>query len=148
MTLQNKTILLVEDSPDDAELTRRALKKANLGNALDVVTDGAAALEYLFGTGEYAANPRPMPCLVLLDINLPKLDGHEVLKRIRTDARTHTLPVVMLTSSREESDLLSSYEQGCNSYVKKPVDFGEFVEAVRSLGLYWVLINEPPPQKP
>jgi two-component system response regulator len=145
MAIQNQCILQVEDNPDDAELTRRALVKANLANALVTVGDGVAALDYLFGEGEYADHPHPLPSLVLLDINLPKLDGHEVLKRIRADPRTRLLPVVMLTSSKEESDLVRSYEQGCNSYVRKPVDFREFVEAVSSLGLYWVVVNEPPP---
>lgn len=137
--MNDKNILLVEDNDDDVQLTRRALEKAHIGNPLIVVRDGAAALEYLFDDN------LPHPCLILLDINLPKLDGHEVLKRLRANARTKLLPVVMLTTSDEESDRLRSYSLGCNSYVRKPVDFARFVEAVKQLGLYWIILNRPPP---
>ncbi len=145
MATKEKSILLVEDNPDDAELTRRALRKVHLGNNVVHVADGAAALDYLFHEGDYAQSTHAPPCLVLLDINLPKLDGHEVLRRLRADPRTKLLPVVMLTSSKEEQDLLRSYEQGCNSYVQKPIDFQQFIESISQLGLYWVVVNELPP---
>ena len=139
------TILLVEDNPDDQALTLRALQKNKIVNDVVIVDDGAKALEYLFGTGGYAdrdANDRP--ALVLLDLKLPKLDGLGVLARIRADERTKMIPVVVLTTSAEESDLLMSYELGVNSYVRKPVDFAEFVEATRQLGVYWLMLNEQP----
>ena len=139
-------ILIVEDNPDDEALTIRALKKNNIGNRLVVVRDGAEALDFLFCTGIYAErDPLDLPQTILLDLKLPKIDGLEVLKRIRADERTKLLPVVILTSSKEEQDLLQSYKNGANSYVRKPVDFNEFLEAARQLGLYWLILNEVPP---
>ena len=141
------TILLVEDNPDDVELTLRALKKNNISNEVAVVTDGAEAIEYLFAEGKYAdRDPGDEPALVLLDLKLPKIDGLEVLRRIRADERTRLLPVVILTSSSEEGDIIQSYKNGCNSYVQKPVEFSQFSDAVRQLGLYWVLLNRRPPR--
>jgi CheY-like chemotaxis protein len=140
-----KWILLVEDNPDDEELTRRAIRKNNILNELIVTRDGAEALDFLFGTGEYAGRDTSvMPTVVLLDLKLPKIDGLEVLRRMRADERTAYVPVVMLTSSREEQDIVNSYKLGCNSYIRKPVDFVQFTEAVQNLGLYWLLLNEPP----
>lgn len=133
-------ILLVEDNPNDQLLTQRAFKKSNLGNDLVMVSDGEEALIYLFGTA--TIEPRPLPVLVLLDLKLPKVDGLEVLQRIRSDERTQLLPVVILTSSKEQDDLVRSYKLGVNSYVRKPVDFNQFVEAVQQLGLYWLVLNE------
>ena len=142
-------ILLVEDNPDDEALTRRALQKNNLSNELTVARDGQEALDYLFGTGTHAGRDlRVMPQLILLDLKLPKIDGLEVLRRMRADDRTKLLPVVILTSSNEERDLVNGYSLGANSYVRKPVDFSEFTEAARQLGLYWLLLNEPPPRRP
>jgi two-component system, response regulator len=141
--MKNKTILLVEDSTDDEVLTLRALRKHNIGNNLFVVRDGAEALEYIFCTGAYAKrDPNDKLQVILLDIHLPKVDGLEVLRRIRADERTRFLPVVILTSSREEQDIINSYKLGANSYVRKPVDFYEFVKAVGQLGLYWLVLNE------
>jgi two-component system, response regulator len=137
--------LLVEDNPDDEALTRRALAKNNIHNEVVVAHDGAEALEYLLGTGTPAGTGGP-PEVVLLDLKLPKVDGLEVLRRIRANERTRLLPVVILTSSREERDLIAGYGLGANSYIRKPVDFGQFVEAVRQLGLYWLVLNEPPPE--
>jgi two-component system response regulator len=139
-------ILLVEDNPDDEALTRRALVKNNIQNEVLVAHDGAEALDYLFGTGARAGRPIA-PEVILLDLKLPKVDGLEVLRRIRADDRTRLLPVVILTSSREERDLISGYGLGANSYIRKPVDFQQFVEAVRQLGLYWLVLNEPPPAR-
>ena len=140
-----KIILLVEDNPDDEVLTRRALKKNNIGNEVVVARDGAEALDYLFGMGAYEARDLSvMPQVVLLDLKLPRVDGLEVLRQIRTDERTKLLPVVILTSSREQQDLLDGYGYGANSYIRKPVDFAQFVEAVRQLGLYWLVLNETP----
>ncbi|HUI05904.1 MAG TPA: response regulator [Verrucomicrobiae bacterium] len=138
--MNNKTILLVEDNPDDQSLTLRALKKNNISNEVIVVADGTEALDYLRSDG------RELPALVLLDLKLPKVDGLEVLRRVRADPRTRLLPVVVLTTSKEEQDLLRSYGLGANSYVLKPVDFEQFSEAVRQLGLYWLVLNEPPPR--
>ncbi len=139
-------ILLVEDNPDDEALTVRALRKNNIANEIVVAHDGAEAVDYLFGTGAYAGGGAGrLPQVVLLDLKLPKVDGLEVLRRIRGDARTRLIPVVVLTSSKEERDLVDSYSLGANSYVQKPVDFGEFVEAARQLGLYWLVLNQPPP---
>ena len=144
--MEHKMILLVEDNPDDEALTIRALKKNNIGNELAVVRDGAEALEYLFCTGAYADRDRNnRPQVILLDINLPKVDGLEVLRRIRADENTRLLPVVLLTSSKEEQDVINGYSLGANSYVRKPVDFNQFIEAVRQLGLYWLVLNEVPP---
>lgn len=143
----DKTILLVEDNPDDEALTLRALKKNNILNEVIVARDGAEALDYLFGTGAYAGRDTTvMPAVILLDLKLPKIDGLEVLRRLRADKRTRFLPVVILTSSKEEQDLINGYSLGANSYVRKPVDFVKFVDAVRQLGLYWLVLNEPPPQ--
>jgi two-component system, response regulator len=144
--MNHKIILLVEDNPDDEALTLRALKKSNIANGIVVVRDGAEALEYLFGTGSYAGRDvHDLPQVTLLDLKLPKIDGLEVLRRIRADPRTRMLPVVILTSSKEEQDLVSAYTLGVNSYVRKPVDFNQFVEAIGQLGLYWLVLNEPPP---
>ena len=140
--MEPRTILLVEDNPDDAELTLLSLKKSHVKNAVVVVSDGVEALDYLFCRGEHAdRDPDDLPEVVLLDLKLPRLDGHQVLERIRADPRTRLLPVVMLTSSDIEKDIVRSYEGGANSYVRKPVDFAEFGEAVKQLGLYWVLMN-------
>src|SRR6266480_1746834 len=150
--MSQRMILLVEDNPDDEALTRRALAKNNIQNEVRVARDGAEALELLFGTGGQGGpgghgGRAIAPELVLLDLKLPKVDGLEVLRRIRADERTRLLPVVILTSSREERDLVSGYGLGANSYIRKPVDFGQFVEAVRQLGLYWLVLNEPPPPR-
>jgi two-component system, response regulator len=136
-------ILLVEDNADDEELTLRALKKNNIHNQVVVARDGEEALDYLFGTGAYAGRDLTiMPQLVLLDLKLPKIDGLQVLQRLRADRRTRLLPVVILTSSKEQQDLIEGYSLGANSYVRKPVDFTQFIEAVRQLGLYWLILNE------
>lgn len=141
-----KTILLVEDDPGDVKLTLHAFKRFNIANQVHVVRDGAAALDFLFRTGAYSDRVgEELPTVVLLDIKLPKVDGLEVLRRIRADTRTKRLPVVILTSSREDRDLMESYDRGANSYVRKPVDFDEFTEAARHLGLYWLLLNEVAP---
>ena len=144
--MEEKMILLVEDNPDDEALTLRAFKKHNIGNQVFVVRDGAEALDFLFCTGAYAdRDPRDKPQVILLDLKLPKVDGLEVLRRLRADERTRLLPVVILTSSNEEQDLIEGYRNGANSYVRKPVDFNQFLNAVRQLGLYWLVLNEPPP---
>lgn len=144
--MTEKVILLVEDNPRDEDLTLRALKKNNIRNEVVVAHDGPEALDYLFATGTHAGRDRAdLPAVVLLDLKLPKIDGIEVLRRIRGDERTRLQPVVILTSSNEERDRLEGYSSGANSYVRKPVEFTEFAEAVRQLGLYWVLLNEPPP---
>jgi two-component system response regulator len=144
--MSEKTILLVEDNPDDEKLTVRALRKNNISNQLVVAHDGAEALDLLFGRGKHAGNPMPLPEMILLDLNLPKVSGLEVLREIRADPRTRRLAVVILTSSSEERDVCSGYDLGANSYVRKPVDFAEFTEAVRNLGLYWLVLNLAPPQ--
>jgi two-component system response regulator len=145
--MAEKFILLVEDNPDDEALTLRALKKNKVANGVVVARDGTEAVDFLFGTGAHAGrNVAELPQIVLLDLNLPKLDGFEVLRRIRADDRTRLLPVVILTSSKEERDVVQSYRDGCNSYVRKPVNFDEFIEAARQLGLYWLLLNEGPPR--
>jgi CheY-like chemotaxis protein len=143
--MHNTIILLVEDNPQDELLILRALKKANVANRIDVVRDGQQAIDYLFNQGEFAqADGRELPVVVLLDISLPRLSGLEVLKILRHDQRTALLPVVVLTSSDEERDRLQSYENGANSFVRKPLDFAEFSETVARLGIYWVATNEPP----
>lgn len=142
----DRPILLVEDNPDDVELTRRAFRKNNLMNPIVVAADGASALDYLFGRGDWEGRDvRDRPALILLDLKLPKIEGIEVLRSIREDVRTQTIPVVVLTTSREDRDVVESYRLGANSYVRKPVDFNEFIEAVRHLGMYWLLLNEAPP---
>ena len=141
-------ILLVEDNPVDIDLTLDALAQAKLANRVHVVRDGAEALEFVFCTGQYADRVNRNPKLILLDINLPKLNGIEVLKRLRADARTRHIPVAILTTSSEERDVFESYEIGVNSYIVKPVDFEQFTEVVRALGFYWFLINHPPGQVP
>jgi two-component system response regulator len=144
--MHDKIILLVEDNPDDEALTLRALKKNNIKNEVVVAHDGVEALDYLFGTGAHAGRDQSvMPQLVLLDLKLPRVDGLEVLQRMRAEPRTRLLPVVILTSSKEERDIIHGYSLGANSYVRKPVDFGEFTDAIRQLGLYWLILNEPPP---
>lgn len=140
--MQDKVILLVEDNIDDETLTLRALKKSKIMNKIVVARDGAEALDYLFGTGSYAGRDTSIqPHLILLDLKLPKVDGLEVLKRLRADPRTSMLPVTILTTSNEEKDVITSYQLGVNSYVRKPVDFESFMEAVRQLGLYWLVLN-------
>jgi CheY-like chemotaxis protein len=145
MSANEVEILLVEDNPSDAELTLRALKRRNLANKVHVVKDGAEALDFIFATGAYINrdidNP---PKVVLLDLKLPKVDGLEVLRRIKSDKRTKVIPVVVLTSSREEKDIVESYKLGVNSYIVKPVDFDKFVQGISELGLYWLLLNQPP----
>lgn len=144
--MSNKSILLVEDNPDDEALAIRAFNRHHIGNEVVVAHDGVEALDYLFGTGTYADRDISIkPTVVLLDLKLPRLDGIEVLRRIRADERTRLLPVVVLTTSSEEQDMLDSYSLGCNSYIRKPVDFLQFSEAIRQLGMYWLLMNEPPP---
>jgi len=143
----SKTILLVEDNPDDAKLSLRAFKRNKMLNPIVVARDGVEALDFLFARGAYAERAgKPPPTLFILDLKLPKLDGLGVLKAIRGDARTRLIPVVILTSSKEEQDLIQSYSLGANSYVRKPVDFTEFVEAVRLLGIYWLMTNQAPPE--
>lgn len=138
-------ILLVEDNQDDVDLTLRALKKQNIANEVEVVRDGAEALDFIFARGNHAGrNPKQLPQLVLLDINLPKVSGIEVLRRLRENQLTRMVPVVMLTTSKEERDVVESYTSGANSYVQKPIDFEEFSEAVRQLGIYWLIVNEAP----
>jgi two-component system response regulator len=144
--MSDKVILLVEDNPDDELLTLRALRKNNVFNKIVVARDGVEALDYLFGTGEYAGRDTGvMPQLILLDLKLPKIDGLEVLRRLREDERTRLLPVVILTSSREQQDMLDGYGLGANSYVRKPVNFEQFVQAIEQLKLYWLILNEAPP---
>ncbi len=146
--MEDKIILLVEDNADDEKLTLRALKKNNISNDVVVARDGVEALDYLFGTGIHSKRDTSLlPQVVLLDLKLPKIDGLEVLRRLRADERTKLLPVVVLTSSNEEQDRLSGYGFGANSYVRKPVDFNQFTEAVRQLGLYWLVLNEQPPAR-
>ena len=145
MSKNDVEILLVEDNPNDVELTLHAFKKNNIVNRIEIVRDGAEALDYLFATGMYADRDiNSHPRVILLDLKLPKIDGKEVLRRIKADPRTQTIPVVVVTSSREESDVVESYHLGVNSYIRKPVDFEQFTEAVRTIGMYWLLLNEPP----
>jgi CheY-like chemotaxis protein len=146
--MQKKVILLVEDNPSDIGLTKRAFKKHRIHNELVVAEDGQEALDYLFGAGAYAGRDTSvMPTVILLDLKLPKVDGLEALRHIRSNPLTKRLPVVILTSSREDQDVAMSYDLGANSYIRKPVDFQQFAEAVRTLDLYWVVLNEPPPLK-
>jgi two-component system response regulator len=147
----NKVVLLVEDNPTDEKLTLRAFQKVNIANEICVVRDGAAALDFLFTSGEYASrDPTDLPAIVLLDLKLPRVDGLEVLRRIRTDDRTKLLPVVILTSSQQEEDVVRGFSLGANAYVRKPVDFGQFVNAAQTLGLFWLLLNvqAPSPRRP
>jgi two-component system response regulator len=147
--MEKKIILLVEDNPDDEELTILALKQGNVLNEVVVAHDGVEALDYFFATGQYTGrDPARLPQLVLLDLKLPRLGGLEVLERLRADPRTQLIPVVILTSSSEEEDVVASYRLGANSYVRKPVEFHRFADAVRQLGLYWLLLNEAPLKKP
>jgi len=148
MDQMSKTILLVEDNPDDAKLTLRAFKRNNMLNPVVVARDGVEALDFLFARGAYAERAgKPPPTLIILDLKLPKLDGLGVLKAVRDDERTKLIPVVILTSSKEDQDLVQGYSLGANSYVRKPVDFTEFQEAVRLLGIYWLMTNQPPPKR-
>jgi len=144
MTGDDHVILLVEDNADDVELTRMAFARSNVANRLVVVHDGAEALDYLFGTGAYAGKDLPVPNVVLLDLNLPKINGLGVLRQMRAHERSRRLPVVVLTTSAEERDIVASYDLGANSYVRKPVDFSEFLDAARQLGLYWLVLNTRP----
>jgi two-component system response regulator len=144
--MSQKTILLVEDNADDEALTLRALNKNKVANRIVIVRDGAEALDYLFCTGAYAdRDPHDLPQITLLDLKLPKVDGLEVLRQVRANPHTHMLPIVVLTSSKEDQDLIQAYTHGVNSYVRKPVDFNEFVDAIGKLGLYWLILNEAPP---
>jgi two-component system, response regulator len=144
--MEDRVILLVEDNPDDEALTLRALKKNNISNEVVVARDGSEALDYLFGEGMYAGrDTQIVPQVILLDLKLPKVDGFDVLRKMRADERTKRLPVVILTSSNEEQDRISGYDLGANSYVRKPVEFGSFLEAVKQLGLYWLLLNQTAP---
>lgn len=140
-----KSILLVEDNARDAELVLAALEEHRLANKVELLRDGAAALDYLFRRGAYSSRPDELPVLVLLDLKMPKVDGLEVLRQMKSEPKLRRIPVVMMTSSREQSDLVRSYDLGVNSYVVKPVNFDRFMEAVQQLGFYWVLLNEPPP---
>jgi len=140
-----KRILLVEDNPNDAELTLEALGEHNLTNAVELVKDGAVALDYLFHRGTYAGRPDGNPAVILLDLKLPKVNGLEVLQQIRADENLKRIPVVVLTSSHEEQDMVASYNLGVNAYVVKPVEFHSFIDAVKALGLFWAIVNEPPP---
>jgi CheY-like chemotaxis protein len=145
--MNTKTILLIEDNPSDIDLTKRALEKGHILNHLVVVSDGQEALDYLFGMGAYASrNTSDFPTLTLLDLKLPKVSGLDVLRKIRTEGCTRRMPVVILTSSREEQDMAASYDLGVNSYIRKPVDFEHFVRSVAQLGLYWLVLNEEPPK--
>lgn len=148
MSEDGKTILLVEDNPDDAALTLRAFKRSNLVNPISVARDGVEALDFLFARGDFETRAsQPLPALVLLDLKLPRLDGLGVLKAIRAETRMRFLPVVILTSSKEEEDLMSGYSLGANSYVRKPVDFVEFMEAAKVLGIFWMMLNQLPPTR-
>lgn len=144
--MRDKTILLVEDNPDDEDLTLRAFKTDHITNSIDVARDGAEALDYLFSEGAYAGRGSTMPTLVLLDLNLPKIDGLEVLRRLRADSRTKRIPVIILTTSHEQEEIFKAYETGCNSYVRKPVESAQFRDAVKQLGLFWLIHNVPPPE--
>jgi CheY-like chemotaxis protein len=143
-----RPILLVEDSPHDAELTLGALEQSGVANPVVTARDGAEALDYLFRSGAFAERAPELPVVVLLDLKMPKVDGLEVLRRVKQDAQLRSVPIVMLTSSREESDLVASYHLGANAYVVKPVDFGQFAQAIREVGVFWAVVNEPPPRAP
>jgi two-component system response regulator len=143
----HKIIMLVEDNPDDEELTRMALARSNIASQLVVARDGVEALDYLFGTGPHQGTLPPLPTVILLDLKLPRIDGLEVLKRIRRDERVRRVPVVVMTSSKEEQDILDSYGLGANSYIRKPVELDQFFDATRQLGLYWLRLNEPNPSR-
>jgi two-component system response regulator len=144
----NKVLLLVEDNPTDEKLTIRAFKKSGLANEIVIVRDGAEALDYLFATGNYEGrDPSVLPAVILLDLKLPRIDGLEVLRRVRADERTKSVPVVILTASKESEDIAQGYSLGANAYVRKPVDFAEFAETAKTLGLFWLLLNEPPPAR-
>jgi two-component system, response regulator len=144
--MANKTILLVDDNENDVFLTQRALKKNNIANEVVVASDGQEALDYLYGNGKYAGRDlTQMPVVTLLDLKMPRVDGFEVLKQVRANSKTKHLPIVILTASKEDIDIVKGYTQGCNAYVTKPVDFDQFAEAVRQLGLFWLVLNEPPP---
>jgi len=145
MMIDLKRILLVEDNPNDVELTLEALSEHNLANAVEVIRDGAEALDYLYQRGSFASRPNGNPAVILLDLKLPKVNGIEVLKKIRSEEHLKLIPVVVLTSSREERDLIDSYKLGVNAFVVKPVDFHEFMDAVKGLGIFWAIVNEPPP---
>jgi two-component system response regulator len=148
MSAVDKIILLVEDNPDDAKLTLRAFKQSNIANPVAVARDGIEALDFLFARNAFSDRAgKPLPTLIVLDLKLPRLDGLGVLKAIRADARTKLVPVVILTSSKEEQDLISGYSLGANSYVRKPVDFAEFLEAAKALGIYWLMMNQVPPER-
>ncbi|MBF0119275.1 MAG: response regulator [Desulfobacterales bacterium] len=141
--MNSKTIFLVEDNPSDIDLTKRAFEKNRIGNELIIAEDGQEAIDYLFNT---CKESKTLPILILLDLKLPKIDGIEVLRRIRSDCRTKRIPIVVLTSSNEEQDIAACYDNGVNSYIRKPVDFKQFSEAIRALGMYWLILNEPPPK--
>jgi len=143
-----KRILLAEDNENDVELTLTALHECRLRNEVEVVRDGAEALDYIYKRGKYAGRGNGLPCVVLLDLKMPRLDGLEVLRQVKSDPVLKQIPVVMLTSSREEKDLVRSYNLGVNAFVVKPVDFEQFLQAIRSLGIFWAIVNEPPPAKP
>ena len=145
--MDQTTILLIEDNPDDVELTLHAFKKNHMANDIVVATDGAEGLDYLFGTGKYAGRDADeTPALILLDLQLPKIGGLEVLRKVREDERTKRIPVVILTTSDEEEDIINGYDRGCNSYLRKPVDFTEFMNSVKQLEVYWMVLNTPPPK--
>jgi len=143
-----KRILLAEDNENDVELTLAAFKECHLSNEVEVVRDGAEALDNIYRRGKYSERENGLPCVVLLDLKMPKVDGHEVLRQIKSDPALRHIPVVMLTSSREEKDLIRSYDLGVNAFVVKPVDFGQFLEAIHTLGIFWAIVNEAPPLKP
>ena len=143
-----KRILLAEDNENDVELTLNALQESRLSNEVEVVRDGAEALDYIYQRGQYAGRTDGLPCVILLDLKMPRVDGLEVLRQIKSDPTLRNVPVVMLTSSREEKDLVRSYDLGVNAFVVKPVDFNQFVLAIRSLGMFWAIVNEPPPERP
>ena len=143
-----RRILLAEDNENDVELTLNALKECHLSNAVEVVRDGEETLDYIYRRGKYSGRGDDLPCVVLLDLKMPRVDGHEVLRQIKSDPALRHIPVVMLTSSREEKDLVQSYDLGVNAFVVKPVDFDQFLKAIRALGMFWVIVNEPPPAKP